>query len=66
MTTHEPQTTPLRSEDQHLVDVLATVLVDPAIHTDTRLRLYHDTEEILRGAHEDSTALPVLTSIGAR
>jgi hypothetical protein len=53
MTTDETKTTSLRGEDQHLVDLLATMLVDPAVHTDTRLRLYHDTEQILRAAHED-------------
>lgn len=53
MTTDEPKTISLRSEDRHLVDLLATVLVDPGIHTDTRLRLYHDIEQILRDAHED-------------
>jgi hypothetical protein len=52
MTTDEPKTIPLRSEDRHLVDLLATVLVDPCIHTDGQLQLYHDIEQILRGAHE--------------
>jgi hypothetical protein len=53
MTTDDIKTISLRSEDRHLVDLLATVLVDPGIHTDTRLHLYHDIEQILRAAHED-------------
>ena len=53
MTTDETNTVSLGSEDRHLVDLLATVLVDPAIHTDARLRLYHDTEQILHDAHEE-------------
>lgn len=53
MTTDEIKTVSLRSEDRHLVDLLAKVLVDPGIHTDTRLRLYHDIERILRIAHEE-------------
>jgi hypothetical protein len=36
----------------HLVDLLATLLVDSGIQTDSQLQLYHDIEQILRGAHE--------------
>lgn len=38
-------------EDRQLVDLLETVLVDPNLHTDTRMRLYHDIDEILHGVH---------------
>lgn len=53
MNIEEPQRTPTRPEDRELVDLLATVLVDPNVHTDARMRLHHDIDEILRGAHED-------------
>ena len=43
----------LEPEDQKLVDLLGDVLVDPNLHTDTRLRLYQEIAEILRGAHVD-------------
>ena len=43
----------LEPEDQKLVDLLGDVLVDPNLHTDTRLRLHQEIEEILRGAHVD-------------
>jgi hypothetical protein len=43
----------LEPEDQKLVDLLGDVLVDPNLHTDTRLRLYQEITEILRGAHVD-------------
>jgi hypothetical protein len=43
----------LEPEDQKLVDLLADVLVDPNLHTDTRLRLHQEIAEILRGAHVD-------------
>jgi hypothetical protein len=33
--------------------LLAAALVDPNLHTDARMRLYHDTEEILRGVDGD-------------
>jgi len=41
----------LEPEDQKLVDLLGDVLVDPNVHTDTRLRLHQEIAEILRGAH---------------
>jgi len=53
MTTDEQQTSLRHSQDRQLVDLLASVLVDPNLHTDTRMRLYHDTDEILRGVHVD-------------
>ena len=43
----------LEPEDQKLVDLLRDVLVDPNLHTDTRLRLHREISEILRGAHVD-------------
>ena len=43
----------LEPEDQKLVDLLGAVLVDPNLHTDTRLRLHQQITEILRGAHVD-------------
>jgi len=43
----------LEPEDQKLVDLLGDVLVDPSVHTDTRLRLHQEIAEILRGAHVD-------------
>jgi hypothetical protein len=43
----------LEPEDQKLVDLLGDVLVDPNLHTDTRLRLYQEIAEILRRAHVD-------------
>ena len=43
----------LEPEDQKLVDLLGDVLVDPNLHTDTRLRLHQEIVEILRGAHLD-------------
>ncbi len=43
----------LEPEDQKLVDLLTDVLVDPNLHTDTRLRLHQEIAEILRGAHVD-------------
>jgi hypothetical protein len=43
----------LEPEDQKLVDLLGDVLVDPNVHTDTRLRLYQEIAEILRGTQVD-------------
>ena len=43
----------LEPEDQKLVDLLQNVLVDPNLHTDTRLRLHQEITEILHGAHVD-------------
>jgi hypothetical protein len=53
MNVDEQQRASGQKEDRHLVDLLASVLVDPNLHTDTRMRLYHDVDEILRGAHDD-------------
>ena len=43
----------LEPGDQRLVDLLQDVLVDPNLHTDTRLRPHQEIGEILRGAHID-------------
>ncbi|MGZ4247901.1 MAG: hypothetical protein ACXVUE_06290 [Solirubrobacteraceae bacterium] len=43
----------LEPADQELVDLLQAVLVDPNLHTDTRLRLHQEIAEILREAHVD-------------
>jgi hypothetical protein len=47
------ESTRLDNEDQRLADLLADVLVDPNLHTDTRLRLHKEIAEILRGAYVD-------------
>ena len=43
----------LEPGDQRLVDLWQDVLVDPNLHTDTRLRLHQEIGEILRGAQVD-------------
>ena len=43
----------LEPEDQELVDLLQDALVDPNVHTDTRLRLHQEIAEIVRQAHVD-------------
>ena len=43
----------LEPADRKLVDLLQDVLVDPNLHTDTRLRLHQEIAEILRQAHID-------------
>jgi hypothetical protein len=53
MTIDQRQTADPLGEDRQLVDLLATVLTDPNIHTDTRMRLREEITEILAGAHED-------------
>ncbi|HUA48813.1 MAG TPA: hypothetical protein VMA77_26505 [Solirubrobacteraceae bacterium] len=53
MTVHEHSAGLARTEDRQLVDLLASVLVDPNLHTDARLRLHDEIETILRGAHDD-------------
>ena len=45
---HEPA-----AEDRRLVDVLESVLVDPNLHTDLRMRLHREIAALLRTAHED-------------
>ncbi len=43
----EPATR-LAGEDKRLVDLLTAVLVDPQLHTDTRMRLHREISEILQ------------------
>ena len=49
----EAKTQNLSAEDGELVDLVSTALVDPNLHTDTRMRMSHQITELLRGAHED-------------
>lgn len=51
----------LTSEDRHVVDLAATALVDPNLHTDLRMRLNRDITERLRAAHEELYSLGVYT-----
>jgi ribosome maturation protein Sdo1 len=53
MTQNEPNTPRLDGEDKQLVDLVTAVLVDPNLHTDTRMRLDQEITEILRSADED-------------
>jgi len=41
----------LSDDDRRLVDLVAAELVDPNLHTDTRMHLHHEITEILRTAH---------------
>jgi|SRR5579862_5295752 len=43
----------LADEDRKLVDLVMAVLVDPNLHTDTRMRLQHEITTLLRATHED-------------
>ncbi|HTT27375.1 MAG TPA: hypothetical protein VMG37_03125 [Solirubrobacteraceae bacterium] len=53
MTPNESGKAPLDGEDKQLVDLVTSVLVDPNIHTDTRMRLDQEITEILRSADGD-------------
>ena len=73
MASMQHQTNRLASEDQKLVDLLRDALVDPNLHTDTRLRLYQDIVEMLREADVDMHGLarsdpnaPALAAHGGR
>ena len=44
------ESTRLDNEDQRLADLLADVLVDPNLHTDTRMRLHEQIAQILDSA----------------
>jgi hypothetical protein len=46
--THQPS-----DEDGRLVDLVAAALVDPNIHTDMRMRLHNEMNELLEAAHRD-------------
>jgi len=47
MTVHA-DTEKLGGADEQLVDLVESVLVDPNLHTDTRMRLYHELTELLQ------------------
>jgi hypothetical protein len=51
MATTEQHIDRLGPEDRQLVDLVTAALVDPNIHTDTRMRLCEEITELLR-AHE--------------
>ena len=44
------------AEDRHLVDLVSAALVDPNIHTDTRIRLCDQISAILHTARADLQA----------
>jgi len=48
----QENTDKLDDPDAHLVDLVASALVDPNLHTDTRMRLYHQLTELIQSAHE--------------
>ena len=48
MTPNESGKAPLDGEDKQLVDLVTSVLVDPNIHTDTRMRLFEEISRLLR------------------
>ena len=43
----------LTGEDGHLVDLVDSVLVDPNLHTDQRMRLQAELRTVLRRTHAD-------------
>ena len=49
----DAKTQKLSAEDGELVDLVSTALVDPNLHTDTRMRMSLEITDLLRGAHED-------------
>jgi hypothetical protein len=49
-----PKADELTDEDRGLVNLVESVLVDPAIHTDTRMRLAHQISDLLRDTHAPS------------
>jgi len=51
MASMQDQKRGLEPADQKLVDLLQDVLVDPNLHTDTRLRLHQEIAQIVRQAH---------------
>lgn len=44
---------PLGDGDQRLVELVASALVDPNIHTDMRMRLHRELTDVLRRTHGD-------------
>ena len=53
MTFNEPNQARLEGEDRQLVDLVTAVLVDPNVHTDTRMRLAEEIRNLLRSVDED-------------
>jgi hypothetical protein len=49
----EAQAQKLGADDGELVDLVSTALVDPNLHTDTRMHISNQITELLRGTHED-------------
>lgn len=49
----EAKTQKLSAEDGELVDLVSAALVDPNLHTDTRMRIANEITELLRGTHGD-------------
>jgi uncharacterized protein (UPF0147 family) len=43
----------LDDPDAHVVDLVASALVDPNLHTDTRMRLYHELTKLLQRKHQE-------------
>ncbi len=43
----------LTGADARLVDLAESVLVDPNVHTDQRMRLHRQINELLRSAHHE-------------
>ena len=52
MTVHKTTQGP-SLDDGHLVDQVTAALVDPNLHTDTRMRLRREISDVLRDAHEE-------------
>lgn len=50
MTANQHSTAGLDGEDKQLVDLVTAVLVDPNLHTDTRMRLDQEITHILHNA----------------
>jgi len=53
MPTNEQNHTQIGADDRKLIDLVTAALVDPNIHTDTRMRLYEEITEIVGNAHHD-------------
>ena len=53
MTINASHESHLADDDRRLIELLDSVLVDPNLHTDTRLRVHAEIDEILRGAHNE-------------
>ena len=49
----EEKTQERRSEDGTLVDLVTAALVDPNLHTDTRMHIANEITELLRATHQD-------------